>query len=134
MSAGMNNCVFSGRLGRDAELRTTQNGKKVLNFPLAVEIGFGENKTTMWIDCALWGDRGERLVQHLVKGKEVVISGSISLTEFITKRDGSGAKDKKLSLTVNDIQMFGGGQSAKNPESGAGNTADGFPVDDEMPF
>lgn len=126
----LNNCVFSGRLGRDAEVRTTQNGKKILNFPLAVEIGFGENKTTMWLEAALWGDRGERLAQHLVKGKEVVVSGSISVTEF-TKRDGS--KDKKLSLTVNDIQMFGG-HAAKKPESGGGYIADGFPVDDEMPF
>ena len=42
----MNVWTFSGRVGADAELRTTQSGEKVLSFRVANDIGFGDRKTT----------------------------------------------------------------------------------------
>ena len=44
----MNVWTFSGRVGADAELRTTQSGEKVLSFRVANDIGFGDRKTTQW--------------------------------------------------------------------------------------
>ena len=64
----MNVWIFTGRLGRDAELRTTQSGEKVLGFAVANDVGFGERKQTLWADCSLWGRRAEALAQYLTKG------------------------------------------------------------------
>ena len=61
------------RLGRDAELRTTQSGNQVLGFAGAYDVGFGDNKKTQWIDCSLWGDRAVKLQQYMKKGSQVVI-------------------------------------------------------------
>lgn len=77
----MNICTFKGRIGRDAVTRHTQAGKAVTGFSLAVDIGWGDNKQTLWLDCSLWGDRGEKLAQHLVKGSQPTVSGEIGTRE-----------------------------------------------------
>ena len=83
------------RLGRDAELRSTQNGKQVLSFAGAYDVGFGDNKKTQWIDCALWGERGAKVQQYMVKGAQVVITGDDLELEIYQKNDGTqGAKIK----------------------------------------
>lgn len=135
----MNNCTFSGRLGRNAEQRYTPSGVAVLSFPLAVDLGWGDNKRTLWIRCNLWGKRAEgRLVDHLAKGAQVVVSGEIDLREY-EKRDGT--KGHSLELRVAGIDLVGGrqakntagaDQTAQEPRSGNPITGDDF--DDDIPF
>ena len=62
------------RLGRDAEMKTTASGKQVCVFTGAYDIGYGQNKTTQWVRCNLWGDRGEKVMQYLLKGSQVVVT------------------------------------------------------------
>jgi len=104
----MKSMTFTGRLGRDAEVRNTKGGEKVCNFAVAVDDGYGDRKTTLWIDCSLWGDRGPRLVEFLKKGTEVTIIGDPSLKEF-DKRDGS--KGVALAVRVGDVALHGGVKS-----------------------
>lgn len=107
----MNFAHFAGRLGRDAELRNTPDGKTVLNFALAVDTGYGDRKETLWIDCALWGDRSEKLAQYLTKGKQVTIAGDVGLRTF-EKRDGSAG----ASITCNVQRLtLQGGNAASEP-------------------
>ena len=100
--------VFSalGRIGRDAEVRSTQSGTSVAGFPVAVDVGFGDNKQTMWLDASLWGKRAESgLVQYLVKGQQVHVIGEIGTREF-QKRDG--AAGFAVTLKVAEIDLVGG--------------------------
>ncbi|AWJ86269.1 single-stranded DNA-binding protein (plasmid) [Azospirillum sp. TSH58] len=101
----MNVWTFTGRLGADGELRSTQSGEKVLGFRVANDVGFGDRKTTQWVDCSIWGRRAEALAPHLTKGKAVVISGEVTLREF-EKRDGT--RGAGLSVRVNEIDFTGG--------------------------
>lgn len=101
----MNVWTFTGRLGADGELRTTQSGEKVLGFRVANDVGFGERKTTQWVDCSIWGRRAESLAQHLTKGKSVVVSGEVTLREY-EKRDGT--RGAGLSVRVAEIDFTGG--------------------------
>jgi len=68
--------TLAGRIGRDAETRqagqTTATG-----FSVATDHGFGDRKQTLWVDCTLWGTRGERLASHLTKGSGVIVSGPL---------------------------------------------------------
>ena len=95
---------FTGALGRDSELRQA-GGSAVLNFAVANSVGFGDKKITMWIDCGLWGKRGETLAQFLKKGQSVFVSGELTTREYQAK-DGSGTKTA-LSLNVNTIDLVG---------------------------
>ena len=40
----MNNWNFTGNLGKNAEIKTTQNGKTICSFSVAVTSGYGDNK------------------------------------------------------------------------------------------
>lgn len=147
----MNVWTFSGRLGADADLRTTSSGEKVLGFRVANDVGYGDRKTTQWVDCSIWGRRAEALAPHLTKGKQVVVSGEVTLREF-EKRDGT--RGAGLAVRVAEIDLVGGaredggerrephGYGAKPPASGgygAGNSRSASPpptddLDDEIPF
>lgn len=141
----MNYGHFAGRLGRDAELRYTQDSKPVLNFSLAVDTGWGDKKETLWVDCALWGERGEKLQPHLVKGKQLTLSGDIGLRTF-QKRDGS--QGAALTVNVQRLTLQGGtsGEAAREGptaeqraevERGASRPAPAAPDDefnDDIPF
>ena len=97
----MNSCVFVGRIGKDSELRKTGDSN-VLGFSVGSNVGYGANQSTMWIDCSVWGKRGETLQQYLKKGTQVTVSGSLSEREY-TAKDGSVRKS--LSLKVSDLNF-----------------------------
>lgn len=113
----MNVWTFTGRLGADGELRTTQSGEKVLGFRVANDVGFGERKTTQWVDCSIWGRRAESLAPHLTKGKGVVVSGEVTLREY-EKRDGT--RGAQMSVRVAEIDFMGGGREEGGGGSGGG--------------
>ena len=102
-----------GRIGRDAENRHTQNGTAVAGFPLAVDVGFGDNKQTLWLDSSLWGKRAEGgLVQYLVKGQQVYVAGEIGTREY-QKRDGTPGFAVTLKIAELDLV---GGQGGQQPQ------------------
>lgn len=98
----MKTIVIAGRLGKDAELRRTQDGTAVLNFTVAVDDGYGERKGTLWFDCSLFGKRGEALEPHLPKGSAVTVSGDLG------KREHDGKT--YLTVRVSELTMQGGGE------------------------
>lgn len=108
------------RIGRNAEVRQA-GGTTVAGFPAAVDVGFGKNKTTLWLDCSIWGKRAESgLVQCLVKGQQVHVIGEIGTREF-SKRDGS--QGFAVTLRVNDINLAGNSQppqQAQQPQQPPG--------------
>ena len=100
--------TFTGRLGKDAELRFTADGKAVLGFTVASDAGWGDKKHTNWIDCSVWGKRAESLAPYLIKGLAVTINGDADLREWEGK---DGKTGKTLSCNVNDVDMHGKGEA-----------------------
>jgi single-strand DNA-binding protein len=77
-----------------------------LNFSAANNIGFGDKKTTLWLEVVLFGKRAEsNFVQLLTKGQSVFLSGEISQSTYEAK-DGSGIKTK-LQLVANIVELAG---------------------------
>lgn len=74
----MNKLSLIGRIGKDAELRYSQDGKPVCSFSVAVDDGYSDKKSTIWVRCSLWGERAEKLAPHLTKGKPVYVEGNLS--------------------------------------------------------
>src|SRR4051794_35552795 len=65
-----------GHLGQDAK-SGSGGSQPVVNFSVGCKTGFGDRKKDYWIDCALWGQRGEKLMPYLVKGQQVYVSGEV---------------------------------------------------------
>lgn len=102
----MNNFSAVGRIGRDAVTRFTQAGKAVTSWTLAVDRGFGDNKQTVWLDCSLWGDRGQKLAEHIRKGDRLGVVGEIGTREH----DGK----TYVTLDVKDVTLLGGKQESQS--------------------
>jgi len=123
----MNIFTFTGNLGRDAEVRYTQNGTAVCSFPVANTIRKGTDKEqTVWVQCALFGKRAEgKLPQYLTKGTKVSISGQATLNEW---QDNQGNNRAALRCMVDDLDLHGGGQQGGN-QGGAQPQGGGHPQD-----
>lgn len=77
----MLNLALAGTLGRDAEYKESQSGKGRCQFSVAVNIGYGENKQTVWIDVTRWGEGSRGLSNLLRKGTKVAVNGELSMRE-----------------------------------------------------
>lgn len=126
--------TFSGRLGRDADTRFTSSGKAVTGFPVAVDVGFGDRKHPLWVDCSMWGDRGQNVAQYLRKGGTVTVTGEADMETYRSQ----GGERTKLTCRVNDVQLPArqAGSvppAAPKPASAPQETGGGF-VDDDIPF
>src|SRR3954470_19677490 len=102
----MNQGIFSGRLGRTADLKNTGRDS-VCNFSVAVDVGWGEKKRTLWVGCALWGERATKLAQYLTKGTAVTVSGDVDLRQY-DKKDGTAGAE--ITLNVQRLTLRGGGE------------------------
>lgn len=132
----MNTAIFAGRLGRDAELRATPSGKSVLNFSLAVDIGFGDKKETLWVDCSMWGERADKIAPYLTKGKSITAGGDVGLRQW----ESQGKSGAAITLNVQRLTLQGGGEAkaaipapADAPAASAQRQIDPFD-DAEIPF
>lgn len=106
----MNIGTFAGRLGRDGEVRTTPSGKQVLNFSLAVDtFGGGDKKETLWVACAVWGERADKLAPFMTKGKQVTVSGDIGLRSYTTQ---AGESRAEITCNVQRLTLRGGAEKA----------------------
>jgi single-strand DNA-binding protein len=125
----MNNWAFTGNLGRDAESRFTASGDLVVSFSVAVKSGFGDKALTSWVNCNLWGKRGEALASYLKKGTLVGITGEASLREWTDKDQ---QKRVSLDVRVNDLTLLGGKPGGESGDRTAKPRAD-RPVRDADP-
>lgn len=97
------------RLGRDAELRYTQEGKPVATLAGAWNYGKKgpDNKyPTQWVKLSLWGDRAESLKEYLTVGTALVVYAGDVHIETYTKNDGSLGFN--LVGRVDDLTFAGG--------------------------
>lgn len=152
--AGVNKAILVGNLGRDPELRHTQNGQAVVNFTLATSENWtdksGEKvERTEWHRIVVWGKTGEMCAQYLSKGRTVYVEGRIQTREWEDK-DGNKRYTTEINAqTVNFIgprgsggsggesggAERGGGTRGTGSASGGGSSADPEPpVDDDIPF
>lgn len=89
----MNTVSLIGRLTRDPELRTTNNGQPVCNMRIAVE-AFGSDNT-LYIDVTSFGDSAKACAEHLNRGRLVGVAGRLVYDEWQV-RDGSKRSRHKV--------------------------------------
>ena len=87
--SSVNKCIFIGRVGRDPEVRTTQNGQKVVSFSLACSETWkdrqsGERKErTDWIPVVIWNERLADVAERFVrKGSQIMVEGSFQTRKW----------------------------------------------------
>lgn len=121
----MNFSFFAGRIGNDAVTRQTKGGDSVTSFSIAVDERKGGEKSTLWVDCSIWRERGEKLAPYLTKGTSVTVAGPITPDVYEGKA--------KIRLDVQQLTLQGG---AKGDSQGSAKPSRAAaPADtDDIPF
>ena len=108
-----------GRLTRDSELRYTAGGKSVLGFTVACDIGFGDKKSTDFVECAMWGSRGESMEPWLKKGTSVTVLGIRARSLETWESNGKSGINELVS--VHELALQGSkSASTDKPSDGGG--------------
>ncbi len=128
----MNNLNFTGRIGKDCETRHTASGDSVTSFTAAMDSGFGEKKVTTWLNCSIWGKRGESVSPYLLKGTQIAVNGELTNRPYTDKE---GNQRYSLDVRVNDLTLIGGKQSEKTdtPKQEAEKKSE-FDDNEDIPF
>lgn len=106
----LNKCAFIGNLGRDPEVRTLTDGKKVANLSIGVSERWkskdGEKKErTEWVRAVLWGPLAEIAEKYLKKGSKVYICGSMQTRKW-TDKDGADKYTTEIVLQGFNSEML----------------------------
>ena len=133
--SSFNKAVVLGYLGKDAELKQTQNGNSVASFSVATSETFknkaGEKtEKTTWHNIQVWGKMAEVLSQYLKKGTRVLVEGKISNRSY-DKQDGT--KGYISEIIANNIVLLGNSSETKSESPDENYTAE-EPDSDEIPF
>ncbi|HAW17158.1 MAG TPA: hypothetical protein DCW89_02590 [Oceanospirillaceae bacterium] len=123
--------TIAGTATKDGEVKEGGMDKAGLgSFSLAVDDGYGANKSTIYFDCTFWGKRGVAVVPYVRKGSKLTVVGDLSLNEYNGKTS--------LRVKVNELEL----QSSKpassdpvnhvNPVNSPNDISND--MDDEIPF
>lgn len=154
--AGVNKVILVGNLGRDPEVRHTQDGRKIVNFSIATSETWKDRQTgerrerTEWHRIVIFNEGLANVAeQYLHKGSKVYIEGQLQTRKWT---DNAGVEKYTTEVVLQnfrgELQMLdsrgsgGGGMGGDNGGFSSGGNggggsapAGGFDdLDDEIPF
>jgi single-strand DNA-binding protein len=150
MAGSVNKVILIGAVGKDPEVRTTQDGTKIVNLSLATsetwnDRASGERKErTEWHRIAIYNDRiADAAEKYVRKGAKIYVEGSIQSRKW-TDQAGQEKYSTEIvigrfngTMTMLDRPNGGGGSSGSQQRSGGGGTRQSAPqpdLDDAIPF
>lgn len=114
--------VIAGNITRDSEIKEGgMDQTRFVTFSVAVNDGYGQNKTTMFFDCTMWGKRGLAIADYLKKGAKVTVSGDLTTREYNGKT--------YLGVRVNDLTLQGSKHAQASYDQSPSND-----IEDSIPF
>ena len=156
MAGSINKVILVGNLGRDPEIRTTQDGREIANLVLATSDTWKDKSTgekrerTEWHRIVIFNEGLINVTKnYLHKGSKVYIEGSLQTRKWV---DNSGAEKYTTEVV---IQGFNGNltildKANNNNHSQSNNNSESFgseqprakqqasqaaeELDDEIPF
>ena len=125
----MNNTIIIGRFTKDPELKSTQSGKSVTNFCLAVNrrVKSGEQAQADYIDCVAWDKTAETICKYCKKGSPLGVAGRLQTRTY--EKDGN--KIKVTELVVLEFDFIGSKSSDNKAQTETAATAE---EPQELPF
>jgi len=140
----VNKVILIGNLGRDPEVRYTQGGAPVANFTLATNESWTDKsgsrqERTEWHRVVVWGKTAEIVREHLTKGKQVYVEGSLQTRQWDDKEGNKRSTTEVKALRVVLLgRPDGGGDmrgSSAPPAMDAGSDESQAPPEgDDIPF
>jgi single-strand DNA-binding protein len=161
MAGSVNKVILVGNLGRDPEIRSTQDGVRIANLSLATSENWRDKNTgerrekTEWHRVVIFNERLVEVAEkYLRKGSKIYIEGQLQTRKW---QDQSGQDKYSTEVVLNrfrgELTMldsrrdaeaqgagdYGGAPSGGAPSGGSGSgggpaPSGGGDLDDEIPF
>ena len=109
MNAMKNKVQLIGHVGQEPEIKTFDGGKKVVNFTLATNESYKNEKgekveQTEWHRVTAWGKVADIIEKYVIKGKEIAIEGKLTHRSY---DDKNGEKRFVTEVVANDVLLLG---------------------------
>jgi len=121
MAGSVNKVILVGNLGKDPEIRRTQDGRPIANLRIATSESWRDKATgerrekTEWHSVVIFNENLCRIAeQYLKKGSKVFIEGSLQTRKW----QGQDGQDRYTTEVV--LQGFNGNLTMLDGRSGAG--------------
>ena len=106
--SGLNRVNVTGRLGRDAVVRQTKNGRVVANFSVAVDESYKDQlgelqKKTAWHRVQVWEELAETVGSDLRQGVRVSVEGRRAIRHWI---DRENRKHCYTEIVASDVRFL----------------------------
>lgn len=126
----MNIAILMGRLTKDPDISTSQNGTQIARYTIAID-RIGKDQGADFISCVAFNKSAEFADKYLKKGTKIAIEGAIRTGSYTNK---DGQKVYTTDVIVNRQEFAESKGEAKETK-----TEDGFMsipggIDDEIPF
>lgn len=130
----MNKVCEIGRIVTELELKTTTNGKLVVNFRIAVR-SYGKDNDDYFFNCVAWGSVAEFICKHFSKGRKIGIDGKLTSRTYETEKK---EKRQVVEIMIQDIEFCddkrdesGDDANITTPSKAESTTSE---TEDELPF
>jgi single-strand DNA-binding protein len=121
MAGSVNKVILVGNLGKDPEIRRTQDGRPIANLRIATSESWRDKATgerrekTEWHSVVIFNENLCRIAeQYLKKGSKVFVEGSLQTRRW----QGQDGQDRYTTEVV--LQGFNGNLTMLDGRSGAG--------------
>lgn len=134
----MNKAILIGRLTKDPEKRTTQQGTSVASFSIACQKRVKNAQGTYdadFIDCVAWRATADFISKYFKKGDRIGVMGSIQTRSYEDK-DGNKRYATEVNVEEAEFVESKAQKAAPTAEDIFGNELDDFmPAEDnDLPF
>ena len=152
MSASLNKVILIGNLGKDPELRYTQDNKKIVSFSLATSESWKDKVTserkdkTEWHQIVIFNERLCDIAnQYLHKGSKVYLEGQLQTRKWQDKTGNEHYKTEIIlqqfrgELTIldskkEDVHSYPSDSIEPSTLSSPSTKPSNFDLNDDVPF
>lgn len=117
----MVNVSFVGRLGADAEVKSSKSGNQYVTMRVAVNQYNGKENETVWMNVTAFTDRDIKMAQYWKKGSQVEVHGGETCSIY-TKSNGESAISRDVRAYNIDFVNGGGSASTSSDTSEVAST------------
>lgn len=130
----LNFVALLGRITKDLELKSTQNGTSVLQFTVAVDRDFvkqGEERQADFISCVAFKEVANHIATWFNKGRMIAVEGRLQTRSY---EDKNGVKHYVTEVIVNKASFTGEKAEQRQDAPELGGYDDGVLSDEGVPF
>lgn len=147
MAASVNKAILIGNLGKDPDIRSTQDGKEIASLTIATSESWKDKRSgermekTEWHKVVIFNENIVRVARdYLKKGSKVYLEGQIQTRKWVDK-DGSDRYSTEIvlqgfqcKLEMLDKAERGDADDSRPARTRASTYVAEAELDDEIPF